>query len=86
MERAVITKKVRDVLAEVLSDRQRVDSADDSTLLTGKDLDLMAVDLVYIVLELMKAFNVRFDPSDFEHNNFNTIEGIVNALEKHLES
>lgn len=84
MDRLAYTKKVQEIIAKVLPLQGQVEVVGENTPLTGSVLDVNSVNFVYIVLEIMKEFNVRFDAADFENYSFNTVAGIVNALEKHL--
>lgn len=50
--------------------------------LTGKIWDLDAVDLVYIIMEIMERYGVRFEAEEFAEYKLNSLSGIRFALEK----
>lgn len=78
------TTKIKEIIERVLSTHQNDTSIDVTTALTGEKIDADAVELVYIVIEIMNEFNVRFDAEDFKNYSFNTVQGIAKALERHL--
>lgn len=78
------TKRVKEIVAKVLSiDLNNID-IDVNTAITGESIGADAVELVYIIVEIMNEFGVRFNASDFENYSCNTIQGISNALLKHM--
>lgn len=79
------TNKVKEIVQRILSvQRDNIMNIDVDAALTGEVIDADAVELVYIVIEVMNEFNVKFDANDFENYSMNTIRGIAKALEKHL--
>lgn len=78
-------EKIREIIVRVLSTQRDTVRLEQNTPLTGSEIDADAVEFVYIVLEIMDEFHIRFDASDFEDYAFNTIEGITKAVEKHLQ-
>ncbi|SLM86979.1 hypothetical protein [Vagococcus fluvialis] len=50
--------------------------------LTGKILDLSAIDLTYLFLELEKSLSINFLEEDLINYKFNTLEGINFMINK----
>ncbi|MCR4596542.1 MAG: hypothetical protein K5673_07145 [Lachnospiraceae bacterium] len=48
--------------------------------LTGAPWNMVAEDLVYLVLELMKETGIRFAAEDFDGMKMNTVTGIAEVL------
>lgn len=48
--------------------------------LTGLKISFDAIDMVYLVLEIKKAFKIEFVEEDFLNYQFNTINSIVNTI------
>ena len=54
--------------------------------LTGKKMNLESYQLVMLFLEIMEEFEVKFQKEDVMHYRFNTINGIVEEIEKKLNA
>ena len=52
--------------------------------LTGALFHLNAIDMTYLVLELMDEFNVTFDVKDVVDYKFNTIASISKVIEEKI--
>ena len=79
-----IDQQVKDIILHVLSARRSFEKIDDDNCLTGPPLQVSGEEIVYIVLELMEKFQIVFDSSDFDDYKFNTIAGIISAVNRHI--
>lgn len=64
---------------------QRFNKLPDSDLnLFGYEIALVARELLYIVIEIEKAFSFKFTEEDFTDPGFYTIEGFIKKAQRHL--
>lgn len=79
-----IEQEIKEIISQVLSVRHKFEEIDDNAPLTGVPLEIEAEELVYIVLELMDKFKITFSKADFENYKFNTVNGIIEAVKRHI--
>ena len=53
--------------------------------LTGKKMNLEGYQMVMLFLEIMEEFEVKIQKEDVIHYRFNTINGIVDEIEKKMK-
>lgn len=70
-------KKIKDTSALDISDNY-------NEPLTGNVFRMSAIDMTYLLLELMDEFQIKFDAADVNDYGFNTINKIVNIIENKL--
>lgn len=80
-----IEDKVLDAVKRVLSINHDCSTLDIHSSLLHEPLAIDEIELIYIVLELMEDFNIRFDAEDFDNYAFDSMETIVHCVEKHIE-
>ena len=49
--------------------------------LTGREMGYSGIDLVYLVMELMGVFGIRFEAEGVEAYRFNTLASIIHIVE-----
>ena len=49
--------------------------------LTGREMGYSGIDLVYLMMELMSVFGIRFEAADVEAYRFNTLASITRMIE-----
>lgn len=76
--------RVKKIVEKVLSTQHTVIKINCDEPITGPSIDAEAVDLVYIVLEIMDEFKVTFEAEDFANYSFNTINSIADLLQRKL--
>lgn len=77
----------KEILQRVLSCLQKVKyipaiNIDYDKPLTGDTIQFSAIDMTYLLLEIMQEFNIKFNASDVSNYGFNTIRKIVSTIEK----
>ena len=78
LERVIIRiRKIKDTPALDISDSY-------NEPLTGNVFRMSAIDMTYLLLELMDEFQIKFDAADVKDYGFNTINKIVNIIENKL--
>lgn len=82
----LLEDRVIDIVNKVLSLRHSYDSLYKDAPLTGAPLYAEPGEMVYIVLELMETFQIVFDEEDFRDYRFNTVNGIINAVNRHVQT
>ena len=76
--------EIKEIVKKVLSPRHETDDIELDTNLTSAPLEIAAEELVYIVLELMKKYNIRFESSDFEDYKFTSIRKMAEVVKKYI--
>ena len=76
--------EVRRIIIDIIKNGSGRDVADmgDDAPLTGSGIGATAEDMIYILMKIMETYHVRFECEDFEYYRFNTVNGIVSALQK----
>jgi acyl carrier protein len=83
MVKQLIQEKVEDVVLNLLPAINRKDLSPDQDIFS---LGLDSVHAMTLVLNLQQAFDVNFDPADFQFENFRTIANIVNLVQVKTQS
>lgn len=79
-----VKDEIIDTVMGVINKYHDISNIDYNEPLTGERVSLDATELVYVVIELMEKFQITFDAADFENYHFNTINGIVESVLKHI--
>ena len=54
--------------------------------LTGREMGYSGIDLVYLMMELMGVFGIRFEAADGEAYRFNTLASITRMIEAKIQT
>ena len=54
--------------------------------LTGREMGYSGIDLVYLMMELMGVFGIRFEAADVEAYKFNTLASITRMIEAKIQT
>lgn len=54
--------------------------------LTGREMGYSGIDLVYLMMELMGVFGIRFEAADVEAYRFNTLASITRMIEAKIQT
>ena len=54
--------------------------------LTGREMGYSGIDLVYLMMELMGVFGIRFEAADVEAYRFNTLASITWMIEAKIQT
>jgi acyl carrier protein len=54
--------------------------------LTGREMGYSGIDLVYLMMELMGVFGIRFEAADVEAYRFNTLPSITRMIEAKIQT
>ena len=54
--------------------------------LTGREMGYSGIDLVYLMMELMGVFGIRFEAADVEAYRFNTLVSITRMIEAKIQT
>ena len=54
--------------------------------LTGREMGYSGIDLVYLMMELMGVFGIRFEAEDVEAYRFNTLASITRMIEAKIQT
>lgn len=71
-------QKIIDILMDFNED---VDYEQEQRLIDEGHID--SLDLTAIILELEEAFGVRIDPSEIEPENFNSVDAILDMIQRY---
>lgn len=74
-------QKIIDILMDFNED---VDYEKEQALIDDGYID--SLDLTAVILELEEAFQVRIDPAQVEPENFNSVDAILEMVERYQES
>ena len=80
-----IGNKVTEAVKRVLSVHHDCTELGPGTPLAGGPLRVNETEYVYIILELMNEFSIRFDAADFDHYGLDTIEAMTGCVRRHME-
>ena len=78
-------REITEVVKKVLSFNHDLKEINSDAPLTGTPIFANSREIVYIVLKLMEKYKIEFDAKDFDNYKFNTISGITNVVNGHLE-
>lgn len=59
---------------------KRITERNNDEWLTGTVYNFDGIDMVYLVLELQKRYNIFFEKADFDSYRFATVNGIVDIV------
>ena len=76
-------EKIITIINKVADKTIQFDDLSDSPL-TGDDIGLTDYQMVYMVLEIMQEFNIRFNADDFVYYKFATLDSVVDIVNTKL--
>ena len=76
--------EIKEIVLHVLSARHSLTAIDENAVLTAAPISASGEEIVYIVLELMEKYQITFDKEDFDAFGFNSIAGIIRAVNRHI--
>ena len=81
-------KNTIDIVLDILSNKlmhpkERLVHENFNKALTGQEMGLDAITMVYLLLEVEKAFEIKIQQEDIIDYKFNTIECICNIVDKY---
>ena len=79
-----MSEEIKDMISRIISTKHEFKTMDNDAPLTGAPLCISGEELVYIVMELMEKYNIQFDSEDFSDYRFNTVNGIIAAVMRHM--
>lgn len=81
-----IEDRVAEVIKKVLSLNHDCSQLEPNSSLLCEPIGMNDVEFVYIVIELMEEFDIRFCTEDFDNYSFVSVEAITNAVKRRLNS
>ena len=82
LDRGQITDKIIGIINEVRHSSESISEKDYDIPLLGDHFGMDYQDLVFIFLELMEEFKIRFTWEDVKDYGFNSINGIADSIER----
>ena len=80
-----IEDRVLSTIKRVLTINHDCSSLNTQSSILHEPIAVDEVELVYIVMELMEEFGIRFDAEDFDNYAFDSIETIICCVKKHMK-
>lgn len=80
-----LDSRVTAVITRVLSVHRDPAEPDSRTPLAGGPLHVSEIEYVYIIMELMEEFGIRFDAADFDNYSLYTVEELAGCVRRHTE-
>ena len=82
LDRSQITDKIISVINEVRHSSESISENEFDIPLIGEHFGLDYQELVFVFLELMEEFKIKFALEDVKDYGFNSINGIADSIER----